>query len=84
MQQQRTVNRQKSSELNEKEKLLENAKLIYDELKKKYEKFMGQNLSAQDRLKYLDELVEVTKNSLIFHFKHLIIHLCFQRVRRKS
>ena len=59
LQQQRQQNRQKTVEQQEKEKVFENGKTIYENLKTKYDEFVGKNFNAQDRLKHLDELVEV-------------------------
>lgn len=75
--QQRHKNRQAAKEQVEMEAANEQAQKTYAELREKFERFQGRRFNAQERLKHLDDLVEVQNT-----YAHLIILLYFiSRIR---
>lgn len=59
LQQQRNHNRQATKDQQDKETAHEQAIATFTMLKEKFERFNGKRFNAQERLKHLDELVEV-------------------------
>lgn len=61
---QRQKNRQELTEIKDKEVLLEKEKQNYEQLMKREEIFKSRNLSAQDRLRQLDEMMEIEEKNI--------------------
>lgn len=63
--QQRYKNRQSHRDHEEKQAALENAKITCETLQEKMNSFINRNFSAQDRLKHIQDLIEVWLNIIL-------------------
>lgn len=70
LQQQRAANRQTELNLENKKSQLEQVKIEHQMLKEKYDDFRTKNFNAQERLKHMDDMVEVSN---FFTKVHLLI-----------
>lgn len=84
LQQTRQKNRQAARDCEKKSKIIENLKVVEDQLKEKLKKLGDKNSTAQDRLRHFNELAEVKKNGLVSQQKKNSIESVLILRKRKN